>query len=68
MPIQRERQKVYAPNELDRLSDFLMEEILNTPDDELLAEAVQEFGDLRAFEAKTANVVNGNSSDRVSRK
>lgn len=68
MPIQREPQKVRAQNELDRLSDFLMEEILNTPDDELLAEAVQEFGDLRAFEAKMANVVNGNSSDKVSRK
>jgi hypothetical protein len=47
---------VRTKNELDRLSEFLMDEILSTPDENLLREAVEEFGDLRTFEAEMANV------------
>jgi hypothetical protein len=37
--------------ELDRLADFLVEDIVNTPADELLAEVAEDYGNARALAA-----------------
>jgi hypothetical protein len=43
-------------NELDRLADLLMQEVLNTPDDDILAEVINEYGDLPTFEAEMQHI------------